>query len=141
MFSEHVNMVDCDELRGEKDFDPEDGAEDEDVIERECRSEVEALVAALAQKRKAETSLPSMKTHKQGRHQPPMVVKDGVMEEAHVEPSRETHLDVKGGVKKETTVKKRPRGPAAPKVSDIVKETTDSRYVIQKMLDAPIQLS
>ncbi|KAI5292942.1 hypothetical protein KEM56_006162, partial [Ascosphaera pollenicola] len=64
-FPVHVNTVACDELRGEEDFDAEDEAEEEDVIEQECRSEIEALVAALAQKRKAETSLPSMKTRKQ----------------------------------------------------------------------------
>ncbi|KAI5300704.1 hypothetical protein KEM55_005677, partial [Ascosphaera atra] len=134
-FPVHVNTVACNELKGEEDFDTEDEAEEEDVIEQECRSEIEALVAALAQKRKAETSLPSMKTRKQCRYQPPMV------EEAHLEPSKETRLDIEGGVKKGTTVKSRTRGPAVPKLSIMVKKTTDSRYVIQKMLDAPIHLS
>ncbi|KAI5301552.1 hypothetical protein KEM55_001657 [Ascosphaera atra] len=83
-----------------------------------------------------------MKTRKQGRFQEPIPdqIDDDVMEEVFIDqPKEEKATDVKARGKG-TTVRQ-PRAPPAPKLSQTLKESTDSQAILSRILDGNVNLS
>ncbi|KAI5309790.1 hypothetical protein KEM55_002405, partial [Ascosphaera atra] len=137
-----INTVVYDNRAGPKAETVEEVSDDESEEEEEepkptpDRETVEAMVCALEQKHKAETSLPSIETHKQGRYHEPIPNDDEAMDDVYVIGD---WLDIEATAKPKATVRK--TGSQQPKLAQKVKETSSLKTVLNRLFSNRVEIS